>query len=362
VARRVLVTGGSGFLGTNLLDHYLSRPGTAVLSYDSREPRCPEHRARWRKGDVRETGRLADVLAEFRPTHLVHLAGTTSQSGRSMADYASNTDGVTAVLDGTRAYGGLERSVFASSRLVCDLGVQPSCDEDYAPPNLYGRSKVIGEQRVRAHADGEWVIVRPTSIWGPWGDAPYRQFFLSLARGRYVQPSSRTPVRKHYGYVGNTVFQLDRLLTLPAEQVHGRTLYLADPEPVDVAQLAVDIRAAMGLPPPRTVPAALLGLVARGFDLAQSAGLSDPPLTSARLAHLRTDMLFELGELDRLVGPLPYTTREGIALTVAHLRDRGDLPATAQPVPVQPRPRTANVFCSPARSAGRRRAPRWWDQ
>jgi nucleoside-diphosphate-sugar epimerase len=54
-------------------------------------------------------------MREFKPTHLVHLAAVTDQNGRSMADYASNTDGLRRVLEAATQYGGLQRSVFAST-------------------------------------------------------------------------------------------------------------------------------------------------------------------------------------------------------------------------------------------------------
>lgn len=66
--------------------------------------------------------------------------------------------------------------------------------------------------------DLPWVLVRPTSIWGPWFDVPYRNFFLSVARRRYVHPAGKR-IHKSFGFVGNITWHLHRLMIAPRPQV-----------------------------------------------------------------------------------------------------------------------------------------------
>jgi nucleoside-diphosphate-sugar epimerase len=326
--RRILITGSSGFIGTNLVEHLVAAGTAEVLGFDRQPPRCAAHRSRWRAGDLLSDD-LRGLVRDFQPTHLVHLAARTDLDGRSMREYAVNHEGVGVVLECAGESRSLERAIFASSRIVLDLGVEPVSDYDYCPPNHYGRSKVIAEQLVRAHPHtSSWVIFRPTSVWGPWGGAPYRDFFLSVARGTYVHPG-RERIAKHYSYVGNLAYQLDRLLTAPAERVHGRTFYLADVEPTDVLAFATAIRRQLGLPPPRSAPVPLLRVLARALDAVKAAGVWEPPLTSSRLANLRTPMLFDLAAAAEIVGPLPYTLEDGVRATVAHLQAQGDIAAAA---------------------------------
>ena len=77
---RVLVTGGSGFIGTNLVQSYF-KSGTPVLSVDTRPPRQPAHRAVWQRVDCSDSNAMRSVIDEFEPTHIVHLAARTDLQG-----------------------------------------------------------------------------------------------------------------------------------------------------------------------------------------------------------------------------------------------------------------------------------------
>ena len=181
--------------------------------------------------------------------------------------------------------------------------------------------------RAHDHAGG-WVIVRPTSIWGPWGGAPYRDFFLSLARGTYVHPAHEA-VRKHYGYVGNIVHQLDRLLTAPAERVEGRTFYLADPDPIDVWTFAGAIRRALGLPPPRSGPgradaAHRVGRRRGEGERARRAAAHVGPAAAPQDRHA-----VRSGRGATTSWARSPSRAGGIDRTIAHLWDQGDLDGSA---------------------------------
>jgi len=216
--------------------------------------------------------------------------------------------------------------VFASSRLVCRIGYMPSRDDDYCPSTVYGQSKAIGEQTVRARASGrhfDWMIVRPTSIWGPWFGTPYRQFFDTVTRGRYLHPRGHQ-VYKSFGYVENSVHQLLKLVEAPRDLTRARTFYLADYPPVDVLAMARQIRAATGQDEVvREVPIGLLQAAATLGDGLKWLGWKNPPLTRFRLANLVTPMVHGLDSLEQLVGELPYSMAAGVERTVDWMRGQG---------------------------------------
>jgi nucleoside-diphosphate-sugar epimerase len=321
---RVLVTGGSGFIGSNLCA-YFNQMSDLVLNIDRLAPRNGQESTTWESLDICDRKSLMSTLSRFGPDYVIHLAARTDLDGLSLEDYRSNTDGVRNVIDASISCTSIKRVIFASSRLVCRIGYQPSSDDDYCPTTMYGESKMIGEFIVRdlaAHAPWPWCIVRPTSIWGPWFDIPYRQFFDSVVAGRYVHPKG-VRVLKSFGYVGNTVHQLTTLMKAPAALVDRKTLYLADYPPIDVQTMANQIRYQLQKSAVSQVPVSLLKIMACLGDVASHVGMRNPPLTSFRLANLMTPMVHDLDSLEKIVGPLPYDMESGVRKTLDWLLSTG---------------------------------------
>jgi len=323
---RVLITGGSGFIGTNLVELFASR-GDEVLNFDVAGPRKSAHHSVWHPGDLLDGARLRSLVRDFAPEVVLHMGARTDLDGRSVEDYAANTVGVGNLIDALEDATSLRRVIFASSRLVCRIGYAPRDEFDYCPTTPYGESKVIGEKLVRdamPRLPCPSLIVRPTSIWGPWFDEPYRTFFLTIARGHYVHPGS-TRILKSFGFIGNTVHELERLIGASADAAAGRTFYLADYPPVDVAVMAGTIQRALGVAPIKTVGSGVLRPVAWIGDCLKALGWRNPPLTSFRLDNLLTPMVHDLEPLEGLVGALPYSLEEGVRMTVDWLRAQGEV-------------------------------------
>jgi nucleoside-diphosphate-sugar epimerase len=319
---RILITGGSGFIGTNLVEALRSEH--ELLNIDIADPRNPAQRAIWKNVDITRGRDLTAAVSEFQPDTVVHLAARTDLDGRSIEDYAANTVGVSNLIDAVSATGSVQRVLFASTRLVCKIGYQPRAENDYCPTTPYGKSKIEGERLVRAAKQlPPWVIFRPTSIWGPWFEIPYKGFFKSVLRGVYIHPSGRT-VRKSFGFVGNSVHQLRRLLEVGPSCFDRKTMYLADYQPIEVRSWAENIRQTGGGPPIREVPEPILRVAAVAGDVLYKVGMKNPPLTSFRLDNLLTEMLYDTEPLHRIVGDLPYTEADGVRMTIDWLRSRAN--------------------------------------
>jgi len=152
-AARILITGGSGFIGTNLVAAYRSA-GLTVRNADMAQPRNAGDSDIWSCVDITRTEEVRALFLDFRPTHIFHLAARTDLDGSALSDYAANTTGVANLLtvldEGTDP---VDRVVIASSRLVCRIGYQPESDEDYCATTAYGASKVETERLVRGTVD-----------------------------------------------------------------------------------------------------------------------------------------------------------------------------------------------------------------
>jgi nucleoside-diphosphate-sugar epimerase len=319
---RVLVTGGSGFIGTNLVQALLLR-GDAVLSTDLRRPLAPEHVPLWRELDVADARKVRRVMEEFAPEIVFHCAARTDLAGATAEDYRVNVSGTQNVADAVALVGGGTRLIALSSMLVCRLGYVPQADDDYCPGTAYGESKAQAERELRARSDPRvsWVIARPTSIWGPWFGTPYRQFFQSIAAGRFRAPRGWS-TRRSLGYVGNTVHQLLCLAAAPHEQVAGRTFYVCDYEAARLRDWADAIAAALQVERPPEIGQTLLRAAARAGDCMQALGVAKPPLTSFRLQNMLTDAVFDTCGLEAICGRLPYQAEQGVARTTAWLREQ----------------------------------------
>ncbi len=325
---RVVVTGGSGFIGTNLVE-LLRSQGANVINIDKEPPRNPQHLPLWRAVDLLDAGRLRRVVHDFDPEVFIHLAARTDLDDRAgLAGYAANIGGVENLLHALERLRTLRRLIITSTQLVCMPGYRPQHDADYNPHTVYGRSKVQTEQFVRAWKNPPcaWTLVRPTSIWGPWFDVPYRDFFMTVAKRLYVHQKGMNPLRS-FGFVGNAVFQYLGYIDADESKIAGKTFYMADYEPVHVRDWANMIQTQMDIRPLREVPLPLLKTVARFGDVARWLGWKDPPITSFRLRNLLTDLYCDMAPVREVLGDAePYALDDGIKLTVRWLREVGLIP------------------------------------
>jgi GlcNAc-P-P-Und epimerase len=320
---RIAITGGSGFIGTNLVQ-YCFEHGHEFVNIDIVAPRNPASPGRWAQCDIVDAARLREVLTEFDPEILIHLAARTDLDGRTIADYTANTMGVRNVIEAAKRLPRLKRTIFASSMFVCRLGYIPKGEQDYCPHTVYGESKVEGERIVRQEAGslGCWVLVRPTSIWGPWFAIPYSGFFEAVRKGMYMHPKG-VQVLRSYGFVANTVYQIMKIAQHPADSdVCGKTFYIADYEPTDTQAWADRIAAAFGRPQVRQSPLWLMRRLARGGDLLKTLGMHNPPLTSFRLQNLLTNAVFDLSATRNIAGDLPYSLEQGVATTAEWMKTK----------------------------------------
>lgn len=319
---RVFITGGSGFIGTNLIDSYLA-DGWEVRNFDREDVRNKKHSNLLLKGDIRDAMALTAALKEFRPDLVVHLAARCDLDGPTVADYDVNTAGVQNMIDAIRATSTVQRVVFASTRYVHRTEVFPTRDDEYSPFTRYGESKVRGEAIVRQSGlELPWLLIRPTSIWGPWFRIPYRQFFDTVRRGLYVHPRGRR-ISKSYGYVGNVVHQIRRFLTVDATRVNRRTFYVSDDKNMDVLEFAQLIQRAFKAPPVRQVPLGVMKALAVTGDQLKKVGVNNPPLTSFRLKNLLTPMDYDMSATREVAGPAPWNLEEGVQRTVDWIEQYG---------------------------------------
>jgi nucleoside-diphosphate-sugar epimerase len=311
---RVLVTGGSGFIGTNVLDHLTVGGRYEVLNLDIAAPGHPGHRAWWREVDLLDRATLRAAIGNFNPHIVLHLAARTDLGGSRVDDYPANTLGVQHLLEALDTAPALHRAIFASSMLVCSVGHRPASPLEFCPANAYGESKVKGEQILRNRPPPcTWTIVRPTSIWGPWFKEPYRTFFDYVRAGRYFHVGS-TRVRKTYGYVGNAAVQLEGLMHAESDLVNGQVFYLGDSADYVIRDWAEEIAERSGVRVP-TLPSPLVHAAALLGDALKIAGFPFP-MTRFRLRNMTTENRMDLAPIFQVAPTLPFDRKTAIDITL----------------------------------------------
>jgi len=108
---------------------------------------------------------------------------------------------------------------------------------------------------------------------------------------------------------------LARLAESGGGKLLGRTVYVADYEPIDIGVWAGQIAAELGAGPIKELPLPLLRTAALAGDLLSRLGWRSPPLTSFRLNNMLTAMVSDVTPWRSFVPVLPHSTEEGIRST-----------------------------------------------
>ncbi|MDT5311815.1 MAG: 3beta-hydroxy-Delta5-steroid dehydrogenase / steroid Delta-isomerase, partial [Mycobacterium sp.] len=184
---RVLVTGGSGFVGTNLVTELLDR-GHEVRSFD-RAPSPLSARERFQTvvGDITDATDVANAVegidTVIHTAAVIDLMGGGSAPARERS-FAVNVGGTKNLVHAAQN-AGVKRFVYTASNSVV-MGGQPITGGDETLPytqrfaDLYTETKVVAEKFVLSQ-NGEGGLltcsIRPSGIWGRGDQTMFRKLF-----------------------------------------------------------------------------------------------------------------------------------------------------------------------------------------
>ena len=166
--QRVLVTGGSGFLGINLIRHLRSKGITDIRSIDLVPFDYPEkEHIQAAVGDIRDVAALKQVMQGV--TWVIHTAAALPLYSEQDI-MTTDVDGTRNVMAAARA-AGVKRAVMISSTAVYGIpDHHPLFETDrLIGVGPYGRAKILAEEEcLKARGQGLCVpIIRPKSFVGP---------------------------------------------------------------------------------------------------------------------------------------------------------------------------------------------------
>jgi UDP-glucose 4-epimerase len=309
----VLVTGGAGFIGSNLVQALLER-GDRVRVIDNfstgrRDNLADvEDQVELVEGELRSYERVHNAV---RGVELVYHQGALPSVPRSVQDplttSAVNVEGTLNVLLAARDEG-VRRVVFASSSSVYgSAGELPRAESGPTDPIApYGVAKLAAERYCvsfsRVYGGFETVCLRYFNVFGPRQNphseyaAAVPRFITAVAAGEPVQIFGDGKQVRDFTYVDNVVRA--NLLAADAEEASGAIFNIATGRPVSVDELADTVGAIVGRPVEKTYLPARPGDIRDSWaDVAQARSRLgyEPEVTLEQGLRLTVEALARAG-------------------------------------------------------------------
>lgn len=245
MAKCVLITGASGFIGSNLALRLLKdAPQTLVVGLDNMndyyDVRIKEARLKelqgyenyvFIRGNLADKGLIFEVFEKYRPEIVVNLgaqAGVRYSITNPDAYIESNMLGFYNILEACRAYP-VEHLVYASSSSVYGSNKKvPYSTEDKVdnPVSLYAATKKSNE--LMAHAYSKLYNIPSTglrffTVYGPAGrpDMAYFGFTDKLRAGKTIEIFNYGNCKRDFTYIDDIVEGVVRVMQKPPEKKTG---------------------------------------------------------------------------------------------------------------------------------------------
>jgi 3beta-hydroxy-delta5-steroid dehydrogenase/steroid delta-isomerase len=333
---RVLVTGGSGFVGTNLVTELLDR-GHEVRSFDRAPSPLPEHpRLQTVVGDITDVDDVAKAVAGidtvFHTAAIIDLMGGGSAPARERS-FAVNVGGTEKLVHAARA-AGAKRFVYTASNSVV-MGGQVIAGGDETLPyterfnDLYTETKVAAEKFVLGANGVDGLLtcsIRPSGIWGRGDQTMFRKLFESVLAGHVKVLVGSEHSKLDNSYVHNLVhgFILAGEHLVPGGTAPGQAYFINDGEPVNMFEFSRPVVEACGENWPRfRVSGPLVRLVMAVWQgLHFRFGLPKPPLEPLAVERVYLDNYFSIAKAERDLGYRPlFTTEKAMADCLPYYTD-----------------------------------------
>ena len=332
MAKRVAVTGATGFLGSHLT-RALCDKGFDVQAFvrDAKKAESLPDSVSVNVGDISDRSIATQVVKGCDWVfHTVSNFRTASGSPESY--HQINVDGTACMLEAAQA-AGVKRFVHISTIGVHgDVRSTPATeDAPYNPGDLYQETKLLAEQLVRDAAKSsemEIVVVRPCSMYGP-GDLRMLKMFRMLSKGTFFKVG---PCQEnfHAVYVSDVVGGL--LLAAETPDINGEVFFIGGGSYVPLESY-IDLAAdSVGAGSPKIrLPYGLLISMAWLLEKTLVPLGIEPPLHVRRVRFFKNNRAFDISKAREMLRYEPQVSlKEGMSKTVAWYREEGLLPPARQ--------------------------------
>lgn len=322
---RVLVVGGTGFIGRRLLDRLLESGHEVNLVVNKTRPHVEEGpRVKLHRCNLLDPVNFRG--AGFKADLAINVAGQLRVHGLPKEHYWKvHYEATKHILEECIRFK-LKRLVLVSTTGVHGVTGREPVDEDgpIRPSDIYEKTKWEAERYAREFCEGdslELVVARPALVYGQ-GDRHLLGLFKAIRWGVF-RTIGRGENLVHPVYIDDLVEGLMRCLESPAAR--GRTYHLVGESPVTFRVFCEAVAEAQGRKlPAGGLPEGLARAAGAIMEGVRAVTRVEMPLTRARVDFMTSDRAYDGSRALEELGFAPKVgLREGMRRTVQWYREQG---------------------------------------
>jgi nucleoside-diphosphate-sugar epimerase len=328
---KVLITGGTGFLGSSLALRHRAKGDDVVVVAKEATPRESANARELREAGVDlRLGEFGDdaLVAAAIPgvSRVYHIAAAMREANVPDAHFHEvNVSQTERLLERCRA-AAVQRFIYCSTAGVVgtDRGVTTDEESDFRPKDIYQKTKGLAERAVLAFGAKHGypvTAIRPPGVIGP-RDGRLVKLFRMVAKGRFLLAGDGRG--KHHNVFVEDLLDAFELAAARSEAV-GRAFNAAGDESVPLRIFVLEIARALGTNVRfLRVPFAPLWAAAVVCERLCRPLRIQPPLYPRRLDFYRHDEDFSSRRAKELLGWAPrHSLRQALAKTAEGYRAQG---------------------------------------
>lgn len=315
---KIAIIGGSGFVGTRLLELLKRSPEKYSCNNIDLEPSY-FHNEITKIGDVRNQAQMNE---ELKGMDLVILLAAQHRDDVSPISlyYDTNVNGMKTTLQAMET-NNIKRIIFFSSVAVYGLN-KPNPDENFSPDpfNHYGKSKLEAENILKqwydSHPSWNINIIRPTVIFGERNRGNVYNLLKQISSGKFLM-IGRGNNKKSMAYVGNIVAFVEYIIQ---HVTSGYNVFnYVDKPDNDMNQLVATVSEVLGKHIPSTHFPYWLGMVGGyGFDILAKITGTKLAISSVRVKKFCANTQFNASKAHTIGFSAPFTIEEGLKRTLEY--------------------------------------------
>tara|TARA_B100001250_G_scaffold143324_1_gene122648 strand:+ start:8180 stop:9172 length:993 start_codon:yes stop_codon:yes gene_type:complete len=323
--RKILVTGGSGFVGRFLIQELLKDENNTIIAmYNNNFPPDsfgdPAYKVTWIKADIVKDD-LTDAINGIDT--VFHLAGYSSVSSSSLEMdrlHQVNVVGTRRVSEAS-ASANVKQLIFVSSVAACEVGTDTVCDEvNGYPVTEYGLSKKRAEDLLIEDAIGsyELTILRPTALFGENHEGSILELVKKIQERRFVIFGSGQGIT-NFLYIRDFI---DLLILVKGNQRAYGQVFIASDNPLHLSTLIKYILEALGSDLRIIkVPVPVGYIAAQFFDIISFLLQRPLPFSRRRLRAILNRTSYTNQKVKSILGyNCKYGVRKGLDTSISYYR------------------------------------------